>query len=78
MEIQYSNRAIKNITKIPPKLKDKIRLAIEGLPNGDVKKIKGADNTYRLRVNDYRILYTIVENVILVAKIEPRGQVYKK
>ncbi|RRD94233.1 hypothetical protein EII17_08970 [Clostridiales bacterium COT073_COT-073] len=43
-----------------------------------MKKLKGMDNCFRLRVNEYRILYTIVDDVLLIVKIEPRGQVYKK
>lgn len=42
------------------------------------KKLKGAPNSYRLRVGDYRILYTIIDDkAILVFKISNRGSAYE-
>ncbi len=41
------------------------------------KKLKGAPDSYRLRVGDYRILYSILSrDEILVFKIAPRGSAY--
>ena len=53
--------------------------AIYNLPNGDVKKLSGTIDDYRLRVGDYRIIYTIKndELIILITKVANRGQVYK-
>ncbi|MHB8568429.1 MAG: type II toxin-antitoxin system RelE family toxin [Nitrososphaerales archaeon] len=46
-------------------------------PSG-CKKLKGAPNSYRLRVGDYRMLYTLVSgDEILVFKIAPRESVYE-
>ena len=58
------------------KLYDVIKL----LPNGnDIKKLKGFDNKYRLRVNNYRIIFDKYDEKYIseVIKIETRGQVYK-
>jgi mRNA interferase RelE/StbE len=49
---------------------------------GDVTKLSGRENTYRLRVGQFRLLfhYNIKGNgteYILVSKIDSRGQVYK-
>jgi mRNA interferase RelE/StbE len=43
------------------------------------KKIKG-HNLYRLRVGDYRILYSIDEviKVITIENVDNRGDVYKR
>lgn len=53
--------------------------AIYNLPNGDIKKLSGNSADYRLRVGDYRVIYTInnSELIILITKIANRGQVYK-
>jgi len=53
--------------------------AILTLPNGDTKKLKGYKGLYRLRVGDYRIIYTIKpdESLIAVLKIGNRRDVYK-
>lgn len=58
------------------KLYDVIKL----LPNGnDIKKLKGFDNKYRLRANNYRIIYDKYDDkfIIEVINIDNRGQVYK-
>ena len=57
----------------------RIKKALEKLPDGDVKQIKGRDIvTYRLRVGGWRILFSFGGNdMIWVEKIAPRGDVYK-
>jgi len=77
MEITYSARAAKAISKISNPFKKNIKEAIEKLPAGDVKKLKGFANTYRLRVGDYRILYD-VNGDIEITDVLPRGAAYKK
>lgn len=54
--------------------------AIYKLPDGtDIKKLKGQE-MYRLRVGNYRILYTTDEKIkiITVENIDNRGDVYKR
>jgi mRNA interferase RelE/StbE len=47
-------------------------------PNG-VKKLSGVDNLYRLRVGDYRIVYALNDEqlLVLVVKIAHRREVYR-
>ena len=61
---------------------NRIRLykAINKLPEGtDIKKLKG-HNLYRLRVGDFRVLYSIddVIRLIDIENIDSRGDIYKK
>jgi mRNA interferase RelE/StbE len=62
-------------------MKGRIAAAVKKLesepPQGNVKKLKGLDG-YRVRVGSYRILFDIKDADILVYKIEPRGDVYKR
>lgn len=46
----------------------------------DIKKLKGFSNKYRLRVNDYRIIYDKFDDlyIIDVIDVNNRGDVYKK
>jgi len=76
MNINYSKRAAKAIEKIPNPIKRNIKEAIEKLPSGDIKKLKGYRNAYRLRVGDYRILYDI-DDAICITDVLPRGAAYK-
>jgi len=46
-------------------------------PRGDIKRMQGR-NDFRARVGDYRIIFVIEDNEILVGDIAPRGQVYRR
>ncbi len=76
MQIHYSKQAIKFLAKQESAVRNRIKRAVEELPAGDVKKLIGQPY-YRLRVGDYRILFTCDGCVIEIAKINNRGQVYK-
>ena len=73
--------AKKFIDKLPKNEKIRIIKAIEKLPDGvDIKKLKGHDNVYRLRIGDYRILYTVDkgEYTVIVINAGNRGQIYQQ
>ena len=79
-KIKIDKEAKKFIDKQPKNQKERIYEAISKLPNGDIKKLKGYKTLYRLRVGDYRILYTFEEDkiIIRVTDINNRGDIYKK
>ena len=78
MNITYSRKVVKVIGTLDSTTKQRLRNAIEKLPNGDVKQIQRGDiTTYRLRVGGWRVLYSMNEEDIFIEKIAPRGQVYK-
>ena len=78
MDIEYSKKAAKTINNLDNKLKQRIQQAILGLPDGDVKRIIGRVDTWRLRVGDWRVLFSQSDNdTILIEKISTRGQAYK-
>ena len=59
----------------------RIAKAIQLLPNGeDIKKLKGHSDLLRLRVGEYRIIYTVDngELIIYVVDAGNRGEIYKK
>lgn len=78
MIITYSKQAKKYINAADKPTKDRLREAIFSLPLGDVKKLQGYQNDYRLRVGDLRVIFSIDEEVITIKSILPRGQVYKR
>ena len=47
-------------------------------PELDIKKLIGSQNDYRLRVGNYRFLYTILKKEILIYiyKVDKRGDIY--
>ncbi|MDC0834298.1 RelE/StbE replicon stabilization toxin [Geitlerinema sp. FC II] len=54
-------------------------LAIDPRPLG-VKKLSGEEETYRVRVGDYRIIYQIFDRILRVSVIQigHRREIYKK
>ncbi len=84
MTYEYSIRkkAIKFIQKQERKQQERLLKAIYALPLGDVKKIVGENNLYRLRVGNFRLLFEISEKIkeitlIDVLNADNRGQIYK-
>ncbi|MBN9565202.1 MAG: type II toxin-antitoxin system RelE/ParE family toxin [Alphaproteobacteria bacterium] len=83
-KVVYSIQSTKALAKVPRNLAELIVKEIRALAsdplgkNPQVKKLSGADG-YRLRVGDWRVVYTIKHRqlVIHVIKIAPRGGVYK-
>ncbi|MFN6517131.1 MAG: type II toxin-antitoxin system RelE family toxin [Nostoc sp. CreGUA01] len=81
--VEFSPSARKMFKKLPQNLQDRIQpkivaLATEPRPNG-VKKLKGEENTYRIRVGSYRVVYEVKDDVLLVTiiRVSGRGEVYK-
>ena len=73
--------AKKCIDRLPLNEKRRIVAAIEKLPNGeDIKRLKGYDGLFRLRVGDYRILYTVDHGKLIVCVVDAgnRGEIYKR
>lgn len=54
---------------------------LEGFPETelDIVKVAGEENTFRLRVGNYRVLFKAYEKekIIIVAKIDIRKRVYR-
>ena len=75
--------AEKFIVKLPRTEKERVLKAIYQLPEGnDVRELKGKKNKglFRLRVGDYRIIYTIDNGKLIIHVIDAgnRGDIYKK
>ncbi|MCM1063702.1 MAG: type II toxin-antitoxin system RelE/ParE family toxin [Eubacterium sp.] len=78
MKIEYSKNSVKYINAVDKPTKKRLKEAIEKIPFGDIKKLQGIDNGYRLRVGDLRVLFSIEDDIIYIDNIIPRGQAYKK
>lgn len=78
-KIMIRPKALKFIEKQDKLQRIRIYKAIYNLPNGNVKKMVGCKETYRLRIGDYRIIYELNQNqfIILITKATNRGQAYK-
>ena len=78
MNIEYSKKAVKYINSADKPTKRRLKEAIEKIPSGDIKRLKGIEEAYRLRVGDLRVLFTLENDTIYIDNIIPRGQAYKR
>lgn len=73
--------AKKFIDRLPKDEKQRVVDAIEKLPDGeDIKPMKGHRDLLRLRVGEYRIIYSVDngELTVYVMGAGNRGQIYKR
>ena len=78
--IEIDKKAVKFIAKQPKPQQVQLFKAIYQLPFiGDIKAMKGHEGYYRLRIGDYRVIYTVNNHILLVQVIEVgnRGDIYK-
>lgn len=83
-EIVWKKSAVKELSKIDKinsnKIYDNIsELSKESIPNNS-KKLKGTTNNYRLRIGDFRVIYSIYQNTLIIEiiKIAHRKDIYKR
>jgi len=83
LQITYSPQARKTLRRMQPKTARHILDQMEKVAESpdrrdlDIKKLEGR-NGYRLRVGDWRVIYTVGGLVLAIERIGPRGDVYKK
>ena len=73
--------AKKFIGRLPVNEKRRVVAAIEQLPNGeDIKRLKGRPDLLRLRVGNYRIIYSVDKGELMVYVIDAgnRGEIYNR
>ena len=73
--------AKKFIDRLPKDEKQRVVDAIEKLPDGeDIKPMKGHRDLLRLRVGEYRIIYSVDNGELTVYVMDAgnRGQIYKR
>lgn len=80
-KIVIEKLAEKFIMKLSKPEQERVLRAIYKLPNeGDIKRLKGRKGFQRLRVGDYRIIYTVDNGKLIVCVVDAgnRGQIYKR
>jgi mRNA interferase RelE/StbE len=82
--IQLAPAAVRQLRKLDPTARRRIQAAIELLadqprPSG-AKKLVGGDGEWRVRTGDYRIVYEIRDEVllVLVVAVGNRRDIYQR
>jgi len=76
-------RAQRKIESLPLRTRKRIGNAIDALAENPrqqgIKKLKGAEDLYRLRVGDYRIIYSIEDGdlIVIVVNTGHRKNIYR-
>ncbi len=79
MEIIYTKKAEKHISKLDRSTKHRIKAGIEAIPSGDIKRLQGVvPIAFRLRVGDYRIIFEMTTDKIVIRDVLPRGKAYER
>ena len=82
-EVQILPKAARQIKALSVDVRQDITLTIQSLANEPrpigVKKLSGEKDIYRVRVGNYRVLYRIVDKVlvVVVVSVGHRREVYR-
>ena len=82
--IEFRPSVLKSLKRLPKqdlvKIKNKIDSLSKNLPDPTTTKLKGNNPFHRIRAGNYRIIYEINNNklVVLVVKIGHRKDIYKR
>lgn len=81
-QVILTRRPEKTLAKLPADVRGRVDeklLSLESDPRPKGCKYLKSVKLYRLRVGDWRIMYSIEDEelVVLVIRIAPRGEVYK-
>ena len=77
--IKFLQKQNKEIAKRVVNFFDELKYDLKIMSNYDVKELKGLKNKYRLRISKFRVIFSIINNelVIEVIKADGRGGIYK-
>lgn len=82
--IEFNNAAAKEIRKLDQGVRRRVLSGIAELEHdprpAGCKKLIGESNAWRIRVGDHRVLYEIVDDLLIVTvvRVAHRREVYKK
>ncbi len=79
-EIKWEERALKELYKLEKSISLRIYKKVDELKNGfqskDIERVQG-EKKLRLRVGDYRAIFSIEGNLITIWKVGHRKNIYK-
>jgi mRNA interferase RelE/StbE len=79
-DLRFKPRSVKDLKKLPAELRRRIIEKVEEMTEdsaGDVKQLTNSTPEYRLRVGDYRVLFEIEGNTIVVYRVRHRREAYR-
>lgn len=82
-QVEWAKEALKTLSRLDQPTQKRIIAAVDDLAEnhrGDVRRLEGTkEEAFRLRVGGWRVIFTYEADLqILVHRIRPRGDVYKR
>jgi mRNA interferase RelE/StbE len=77
--ISYTEPAVADLDRLPQRQSAQIVKKIGRLQtglHGDIKRLQKHDTAYRLRMGDYRVLFDVETDVIIIRRIKHRKEAY--
>jgi mRNA interferase RelE/StbE len=78
-KVEYAETSLENLRSLPKREADQILrkvLRLEHGLHGNIKRLQNADAGFRLRIGDYRVLFDVIGDRIVIQKIGNRKDVY--
>jgi len=81
--IEFTKAADRQFSKLPEREQKRLALRIDELADeprpAGCRKLEGADDLYRIRSGDYRVVYQVADRVITVTvvRVGHRRDIYK-
>jgi len=79
-ELEFKPKAVKDLDSLHSTIRERVVEKVERMRNdleGDVKRLTNFVPEYRLRVGDYRVLFDVESNRIVVYRVRHRREVYR-
>lgn len=82
--IEWKQSAKKELRKLAktviPKVLEVVAALVENPHPVGSRKLRGSEHTYRIRVGDYRIVYSVFSNVLVIEiiRVGHRKNIYRK
>jgi len=78
-DIEFKPRAVKDLKDFPKSARRRIMAAIESTKDdltGDIKKLTNFTPEYRLRVGNYRVLFEVEGDMVVIYRVVHRKDAY--
>jgi mRNA-degrading endonuclease RelE of RelBE toxin-antitoxin system len=78
--VEYTKQAEAELLALPGKIQRQLARKVARLRqgfSGDIKKLQAADNIYRLRWGDFRILFEVEGSKVVIRTIRDRKEAYE-
>ena len=81
-QLIFTNRAVKDIEKLDGETKKRIGEKLKEYAKDPIKNAKKLSDprigTYRFRIGEYRVIFDLDGNIIVVLRIGHRKKIYKR